>query len=25
MTLDGEIFCFDDYRTCDFRETGVVR
>jgi hypothetical protein len=25
MTLDGEVFCFDDYRTSDFRETHAVR
>jgi hypothetical protein len=25
MTLDGELFCFDDYEACDFRETHAVR
>ncbi len=25
MTLDGELFCFDDYDLSDFRETHVVR
>ena len=25
MTLNGELFCFDDYELCDFRETHAVR
>ncbi len=25
MTLDGELFCFDDYDVCNFRETHAVR
>ncbi len=25
MTLDGELFCFDDYQVSDFRETHAVR
>jgi hypothetical protein len=25
MTLNGELFCFDDYEVCDFRETHAVR
>jgi hypothetical protein len=25
MTLDGEVFCYDDYQTSDFRETRAVR
>jgi hypothetical protein len=25
MTLDGELFCFDDYELSDFRETHAVR